>query len=121
MSETPFRPGCFAVCLVRGGPRVAARIHFDQDLDIWRVTVGGEDHARTWASAELAEELCEALMNGRTFSHPLFRVALFGEPIDQAEHDFLLKRAAWAREHDPESPAARPDRPINLGTLPPLY
>ena len=43
-----------------------------------------------------------------------------GNPISEKEYRFMLKRAAWAREHAPEHPAARPHEPIDLRKLPPL-
>lgn len=43
-----------------------------------------------------------------------------GHPIKRREYDFLLKRAAWAREHAPEHPAATPREAIDLRKLPPM-
>jgi hypothetical protein len=44
-----------------------------------------------------------------------------GQPISEKEYRFMLRRAAWAREHAPEHPAATPHEPVNVTKLKPLF
>jgi hypothetical protein len=43
-----------------------------------------------------------------------------GHPISRNEYGFLRKRAAWARNHAPEHPAATPHKRIDLRALKPI-
>ena len=45
----------------------------------------------------------------------------FRRRIDAREYAFLRRRAAWAKQHAPEHPAAKPYQPIDLGALPPRF
>lgn len=109
-SEAPRRvdqpePGLFKMRLVARGPFVAAEIH-RQDDGRWCATING-----AVAEAHLDPAQAEGV----------FRVWHYGHRIDASEHAFLVERAAWARIHDPDSPEANPERPINIGALPPAF
>lgn len=42
-------------------------------------------------------------------------------PISEAEFEFLKGRAAWAREHEPNHPAAVPRETVDLLKLKPIF
>ena len=44
-----------------------------------------------------------------------------GHPIDPGEYRFLIRRAAWARQHSPDHPAANPREPIDVRQLKPAF
>ena len=94
--------GTYRYRLVRKGPWMAAELRWENErlaayIDGNR-SVGDAD---SWG--------LDAVM----------RIALWGEPIDRAEHDFLIAKAKHAREHDPSHPMARPTKPINLRLVDP--
>lgn len=41
-----------------------------------------------------------------------------GDPIDQAEYDYLSSLQAWGEQHAPSGPQANPHKPIDLLTAP---
>lgn len=93
------QPGFFAVRMVKGGPRVAARIVRSVATD----PMTGETLDRspvTWA--EIAGKPVE-----------VDRVWMFGEVIDEAEYRRLTAVAEWARYFSPDDPAAAPDQRID--------
>ncbi len=92
--------------LVKGGPPVAARIAFDDETGRWQVTINGEDkapHTDPWQAEGMS------------------RVWHYGRIIDEAEYTFMLARAAWARQHAPDDPSAKPDEPIDLTRIPSIF
>jgi hypothetical protein len=118
------REGYFKTRLVNSGMWVAVRIWFGSPI------IDGEEQDRSprWC--------CE--VDGRTGRNdyddegnrlgtvpldPILDevwVHCAGRPISRNEYGFLRKRAAWARQHAPEHPAAKPRQPINLRKLPPV-
>ncbi len=95
-------PGFYRYRLVRGGHPVGVRIFYGAPRD----PVTGEEMDRSWrwqATANNAPIDLERVwpMCGR-------------EPIDEAEHDYLAARQAWAAQHAPDAPEADPRRPIDL-------
>ncbi|HDZ73740.1 MAG TPA: hypothetical protein ENH55_13425 [Aurantimonas coralicida] len=42
-------------------------------------------------------------------------------PITEAEYRYRLEAAAWDRRHDPASPGANPDEPIDLNRTRPVF
>lgn len=42
-------------------------------------------------------------------------------PIAESEFAFMTRRAAWAREHQPDHPAATPREPVDVRALPPIF
>lgn len=96
-------PGFFQCKLVKGGIFVPARIWLEQDV--------GED-------GELlgAELRCE--VNGEP-ADPFDKWSyLCGEPISEAQFNYLTARNRWAAWHAPHEPAANPRKPIDWLTLP---
>ena len=43
------------------------------------------------------------------------------EPIAEPEYRYLLEHAAWARDHNPEHPKAKPREAVNFHTLAPRF
>lgn len=111
--------GFYRVRLVKRGPWVAAEIKLLDDV----YTVTDAVFGTTWTGtrAKLSADVDEALVDGRAFSHPLLRVVLFGEPIDAAEHAYLVARRAWATTHGTDQPEASALVPIDLDAMPPLF
>lgn len=95
--------GRYRIKLVRKGPWVAAAIEF---IDGHAVAVLDGNPTTQWTG---------------TMGDGVDQIALFGEPVDEAEYQYLLATARWAREHSPDHPAANPRRPIKLHELPPVY
>lgn len=103
--DTPSE-GYFVIRLVKGGPPVAARIAFDEATGMWQVTINGEPKrpaAEPWHAESMEKVWAYALMT------------------TEAEYNFLLARAAHAREHDPTHPAANPDEPIDFLAMKPIF
>lgn len=80
------RGGYFTIKLVRGGPRVPARIHMDR---------GG-----FWA--EIDGKRCGAMSEDPLQADGVMRVWIYGIEIERAEYDELLARAG---RPDPRKPA----------------
>lgn len=98
--------GYYRAKLVRGGPWVAVRIWHGSPRD----PVTGEEMDRSWRwQAERNGEPCE-----------VWRVWPYcaGEPINKAEHDYLLQLRDWAVQHAPEAPEAAPKSRIEFNRLP---
>lgn len=123
---TPIWPpvaGYYAMPIARGGMPVAVRIWFghaiidgeeqDRGLD-WRCEIDGEpdrieeDGATGW-SGRVPRDVHEAWPFCARHA------------IDEKEYRFLLKRAAWAREHQPDHPAANPRQRIDVRSLKPGF
>jgi hypothetical protein len=87
------QPGWFIVKLVKGGPRVPARIYRDGGLnaEILGVVAG------------------------------IDAVWLWGEFITEERYQYLMSLRDWALVHDPEHPLCHPRRPIDVSTLPPAF
>lgn len=98
--------GFFAVRLVKKGVECGAKL-----------VLRGE----TW-TAYVNEELTGTSNDNAVpgVYGPIERVWLFGRRIDQAEYYFLIARYRHAKEHDPESVFANPDRPINFRLMKPI-
>jgi|SRR5580765_5045783 len=111
--------GFYAMRLARAGIEVAVRIWFGPPV------VDGEelDRSPRWC-AEVDGRTDKTVDGCRVPIDPLdddvwpFCTA---RTIDQAEFDFLTRRAAWARRYAASHPAARPRRAIDLRSLPPLF
>lgn len=97
--------GLFKTRITRGGPWVAAEIRCEDGR--WCALIDGVAQEPNHTDPALAEGV--------------FRIWHYGERISDSEHAFLLERARWARIHAPDSPEANPERPINLGALPPAF
>ena len=87
--------------LTKGGPWVPARIVFADGL--WSVVVDGREcgsDADRWRVPYMES------------------VWLFGHRLDADEYLAACAIGAWAKVNDPLSPAASPERPIDLMSVP---
>jgi hypothetical protein len=110
------RPGYYRIRRVKNGPWIAAEIIITNGM-----VFATEDNVPSFEGlqlTELANMIVEAVMGGDAFRHPVLRTLWFGVPIDAAEYKHLLALAAWARANAPSHPAANPDRPISMHTIP---
>lgn len=98
-------PGFFAHRLVKNGVRLAARITHENGF--WSVTIDGEPKGLPTPDP--------------VGNQTLMKVWAYAERIGESEYQYLLDRAAWAKLHAPHDPYATPDKPINLGTIPPIF
>jgi len=106
-------PGFYRIRLVRGGPWVGARITYGPPLD----PIDGEelDRSPRW----------NAFIDGELIGEPgpcphkagAFRIWP-AHSISQAEHDYLVATARWARDHAQAEPAANPRQTIDPLTAP---
>ena len=112
------RPGFFEVRKSSRHPWVAARV--ERDLDgRYSVTIGGVTGLESWTCGSAEEMFLELVAAGENaFRHPLLAIWLFGREVDEETYNLRLATAAWAQEYVPDHPAANPDKPIDLGTLP---
>lgn len=110
-------PGFYKIRLTRGGPFVAARILHQPGRDPidgtpldrsywWTAIIDGEPVAEPSTSAEEAG---------------VFRIWPVCWSIGEAEYDYLLANAKWAKAHAPHEPAANPRQAINLRNLDPVF
>lgn len=98
--ETP-SPGTFRVRLVRFGPWVAAKIVNENGL--WWVELDGREYggdADPWRAEHME------------------RVWFHGHRIAEDEYRAALAVSMWARTNAPDHPAATPDRPIDMISVP---
>lgn len=96
--------GWFKRKLVKGGPFVPARIWLVQDV--------GED------GELLDDELLQCEVNGQ-YADPVDQWSyLCGQPITEAEFQYMEATRIWAEQHAPEHPQAKPRERINLLTTP---
>ena len=99
-------PGCFAVKLVRGGPRVPARIVCENGL--WSADIDGKP--------------CGAAHEDPLYADGVFRVWQGGKIIDETEYRHMLAIKSWAAEHRPTHPSQNPRKPIgSLAKIPPIF
>jgi len=110
--------GFYWTRLVKGGPRVAARV--------WRpcaCTVnGGDDQAEhDWhQSCDRCPRLrCE--VDGKDRDPVLTWPSLAGRSIPESEYRYLRDTAEWERAYAPHSPAAQPREPVDLAKMPSLF
>lgn len=119
-SGTPLyaRTGYFEVKRGARYPAVAAEVTRDMD-GRWAVTIDGVTSLELFECTSAEELYAECLVEGvNAFTHVLLSVWLFGTEIDKATYDERLLVSSWAKQNDPDHPAANPNRRIDLGTLP---
>jgi hypothetical protein len=63
----------------------------------------------------------QATLNGRPFDIERAWPRCADEPIDEAEHAYLIATERWAVENAPSSPQANPERRIDMLTAPPPF
>lgn len=98
---------------------VGARLDLEDGL--WWVTQNGERLSQPYPADAVGDIVDDSLVSGEAFKHPLLRLLLWGEPVTQAEYDYLVATAKWAMEHQPDHPMARPEQPVNLRRAPPIF
>lgn len=102
-------PGFYALKLVKKGPEVAARIFKMEALFgqyLWGAMIDGEFVGDYVEDPQLQQGVQQ--------------IWLFGRKIGLQEYEFMLARAAHAKQHEPNSPWANPRRPIDLRTIKPI-
>lgn len=109
-------PGFFLIRLVKGGPKVAARITHKPARD----PLTGETLDRSpWWAAEI---------NGEPAGEPsiqptdeVLRIWHYGEPVTEDEYRYQLADAQWCAAHAPHEPKANPRRSVDLAAMAPLF
>ena len=96
--------GFYRVKLVRRGPMVPAELRWENDRIV--AYIDGKKSV-----GELDGWQQDAVD----------RIAIWGEPIDEAEHRYMVAFAAHARVHMPDHPVANPMKPINLRLVSPAH
>lgn len=99
---------------VRNGPLIACEITVNGG--VVSIAEDGKTSATPIPLTDVDETLIE-WATGETL-HPVMRALMFGQPIEEPEYRYLLTMGAWAREHAPSHPAAKPDEPIDINTIP---
>lgn len=109
-------PGFFTLRLVKGGPKVPARIIHAPATD----PLTGETLDRSyWWSAEISGKPA-----GEPSMQPtdeVMRIWLFGEPITEADYRYEVADMDWCLAHAPAEPKANPRQRIDLASLPALF
>lgn len=98
--------GYFRMKLVKRGPYVPARIQKDEN-GRWLATIDGKDQFPPHEDPILASGV--------------LRIWHSATEIQFHEYDYLIQLGEYARAHAPDSPAANPNKPIDLLTLPLVY
>jgi hypothetical protein len=110
-------PGFYATKFVRGGIDVPVMVWFGAPI------IKGErqDRSPRWCIAIDGrscridqEQQCRVPLDALDY-WPLKR------RITAVEYIFMRRRARWAREHQPDHPAANPFKPIDLDTMAPRF
>ena len=123
-------PGYFTMRLVKGGPLVPARIYRVCPMvePCRDVMIGGLVYPDIEPGEADPDDWCRPCDRTR----PL-RADIAGEPCDplrvweggrfttRAEWRFLTDDLAWARQHAPASPQARPKQAVDLRSQPALF
>jgi len=115
--------GLYAMRLAKGGILVAVRIWHGlpivdgEELDRsprWCVEIDGKTDRLE--KDEATGYRCRVPLDiGRAWPF------CSGRPIAESEYQFLKARAAWAKDHAPAHPAAKPREAVNVRALPPLF
>lgn len=116
--DWPPRPGVFRLRLVRGGPFVPARIRHEPPPD--PITGDPLDRAPVW-TAEIGGVPAGDPCRDPSANPHIFRIWNYGTPIPDDEYRHMLAVRAWAANHAPEAPEARPERKIDLNKAPPIF
>jgi hypothetical protein len=98
-------PGFFRMRLTNRGPYVAARIEHADGL--WRATI--DDVVQDPAHADPAK------------AEGVLRIWHGAMRVDEDSYNHALAISRWARENDPNHPAANPTQPVNIGKMKPPF
>ena len=110
------QPGFFRMRMVKGGVYVPARIFLPCPMVVGDWT-SCDAHPDDWCMPMDRSRWLKGEINLRPAD--LWRVWGFGQPIPIEEFEFMVEVVRWAKVHAPESPEAKPWRPIDLRALPP--
>lgn len=112
-------PRFFRARLVRGGPVIGVRMfvgppvvdgeELDRSLRL-QVLVDNETTSR--AVLMLGDGDIPVEIDGATLRSI--------DPISEAEYHFLVAHSAWAQEHVPDHPKAKPREPVDFSTILPF-
>lgn len=107
--------GYYRMKRIRGGPWIGVRI--------WRcchcTPVGPAPHA--WRPECDRYPPLIATVEGKDQPPLPLWSWVAGREISEADYRYLTEGSAWDRLYDPQAPSANPDKPIDLGSMPPLY
>lgn len=98
--------GYYRMRLRFGGVQVGIRIWYGPPLD----PVTGEEMDRGWR--------WQATANGHPADLERVWPRCAGDPVDQAEHDYLVSLQRWGEQHAPESAIADPTQRVDLNRAP---
>ena len=98
-------PGFFELRLVRGGPRVPAKIVLVDGL--WGAWINGDP--------------CGDMSADPVAADGVLRIWHAGRRISEQDYQHKLNVKAWAQTHAPDHPAANAERPITLASQPPIF
>lgn len=119
VSAWPPVAGYYATRLVRGGPRVAVRIWFGppvidgEELDRspdWRCEIDGRTDR--WERDEATGYRCRVALEAER-AWPFCAK----DQVTEAEYQYLVAHAEWAREHAPDHPKATPRKAVDFHTI----
>lgn len=101
-----YRPGFYRVRLVKDGPWVP--VHLAEHVE------------RDAAGDPIADAEYRLEIDGDVILNfgPKYPQGLLGEPITEAEYDYMRATTRHAVAHEPTHPAANPYAPIDLMTAP---
>jgi hypothetical protein len=110
--------GYYKTRLVNSGAWVAVRIWFGAPI------IDGEEQDRSPRWCVEVDGRTDRFDREAGHRVPLDALDVWpwcaGHPISRHEYGFLRKRAAWARDHAPEHPAANPFERIDLRAMKPV-
>ena len=105
-TDTP-QPGHYKTRLVRNGPFVPARV--------WINKPERDDAGDLMDDEGLMMEVNGERISGEQLIAETW-LWLMGNPIDQAEYDFMMADSDHAQKYRPDDPKARPTKAIDLGS-----
>ena len=110
------KSGPYLVRLVPKGWETPAWVQCEGGL--LRIQTDGVWHPDVWTVAELPDLMVAATVAGDLFSHPVFRILLFGRVCTEAEFMQRSSLKDWAAQHHPDHPCLHPTQPIDRSKLP---
>jgi hypothetical protein len=114
-------PGFYVMRLARGAPLVPALIHQLCPMVVPRPGAPEEPHPDDWCRPLDRSPHYRAQIDGKPVAVERVWTARSLLPISPAEYQFRVgELRQWARVH-PRMPEARPQLPVNLAALPPLF
>jgi hypothetical protein len=115
------RPGFYVLRLRRGGPLIPALIYRLCPMVVPQPTTLDGPHPDDWCRPLDRSRCYSAQIDGKRADVERIWFARSLRPISRDEFEFRsgpLRR--WARQN-PNAPEARPEKPVDLSTIPPLF